>query len=162
MALIGLLSDSHGEWLRTRKAVQLLRDRGCERLIHLGDVETNEVLDELAGTNITLVFGNCDSVTRLFKYAIAMGIEVQHPAGVIQIDNVSIAFLHGDDTNQFYKFVEDPSIDVVVYGHLHETRDEMVNNTRCINPGALHRASRYTVAIFDSLNRTVEFLEVNE
>lgn len=161
MALIGLLSDSHGEWLRTRKAVQLLRDRGCERLIHLGDVETSEVLDELVGVNITLVFGNCDSVTRLFNHAIAMGIEVQHPAGVIQIDNVSIAFLHGDDTNQFYKFVEDPSIDVVVYGHLHETRDEMVNNTRCINPGALHRASRYTVAIFDSLNRTVEFLEVN-
>ncbi len=160
MALIGLISDSHGEWSRTREAVKLLEERGCETLIHLGDVETNEVLDELAGHNVTMVFGNCDFVTRLLGHAIELGIDVQHPAGTITVDGKCIAFLHGDDSSQFHAFVNDPSINVIAYGHLHETRDEVLNNTRCINPGALHRASRYTVAVFDCESDTLEFLEV--
>jgi len=161
MALIGLISDSHGEWLRTREAVKLLNDRGCDRLIHLGDVETNEVLDELADHNVMMVFGNCDFVTRLLGHALELGIDVQHPAGTITVDGKCIAFLHGHDGNQFQEFVNDPSVDVVVYGHLHEIRDDMVNNTRCINPGALHRASRYTVAVLDCGKDTLEFLEVD-
>lgn len=161
MALIGLISDSHGEWLRTREAIKLLKDRGCDTLIHLGDVETNEVLDELAGHNVTMVFGNCDFVTRLLGHALELGIDVQHPAGTITVDGKCIAFLHGHDGNQFQEYVNDPSVDVVVYGHLHETRDDMVNNTRCINPGALHRASRYTVAVLDCGKDTLEFLELD-
>jgi putative phosphoesterase len=162
MALIGIISDSHGEWMRTREAVALLKDRGCETLIHLGDVETNEVLDELAGNNVTMVFGNCDSVTRLLGYALSLGIDVQHPAGTMVVDGKCLAFLHGHDENQFHDFVADPSVDIVIYGHLHETRDDMVNNTRCINPGALHRAARYTVAVFDCEKDALEFLELEQ
>jgi putative phosphoesterase len=161
MALIGLISDSHGEWLRTREAVKLLRSRGCEKMIHLGDVETYEVLDELAGNNVTMVFGNCDSVTRLYGHALKLDIDVQHPSGTITEDGKCIGFLHGHDSTQFHRFINDPLVDIVVYGHLHETRDEMVNKTRCINPGALHRAVRYTVAILDCGRGTVEFLELD-
>ena len=74
MAMIGFISDSHGEWLRTRSAIQLLVNRECNIIIHLGDVETFEVLDELAGHNVTLVFGNCDYVSRLIEYAVTIGI----------------------------------------------------------------------------------------
>ena len=161
MALIGLISDSHGEWVRTREAMKLLRDRGCERILHLGDVETYEVLDELAGNNVTMVFGNCDSVTRLLGHALALDIDVQHPAGTITEEGKCFGFLHGHDSAQFHRFIDDPKVDIVVYGHLHETRDEMVNTTRCINPGALHRATRYTVAVLDCGRDTLEFLELD-
>jgi putative phosphoesterase len=161
MALIGLISDSHGEWMRTRQAMKLLRDRGCEKIIYLGDVGTNEVLEELAGNNVTMVFGNCDYVTRLLGHALELGIDVQHPAGTITEDGKCIGFLHGHDSAQFHSFINDPIVDIVVYGHLHETRDEMVNKTRCINPGALHRAARYTVAILDCGTDTLEFLELD-
>jgi putative phosphoesterase len=160
MALIGFISDSHGEWLRTRNAVKLLCDRGCTTLIHLGDVETHEVLDELAGHNVTLVFGNCDSVVRLSDYAVDLGIDVQHPSGTITSDGMCIAFLHGHDEAQYHRFLDDKRVDVVAHGHSHETRDEMINNTRCINPGALHRAARYTVAVLDTEKDVLEFLEL--
>ena len=161
MALIGLISDSHGEWLRTREAVKLLTQSGCERLIHLGDVETREVLDELAGHRVTLVFGNCDFVSSLHEYALGVGVDVQHPAGTIDIGGVTIGFLHGHDERQYHQFLDDEQVDIVVHGHSHEIRDEMVNKTRCINPGALHRAVRYTVAVLDTANNTVEFLELD-
>ena len=161
MAMIGFISDSHGEWLRTRSAIQLLEKRECNIIIHLGDVETFEVLDELAGHNVTLVFGNCDYVSRLIEYAVTIGIEVQDPAGTMTVDGMTIAYLHGHDFSQYQKFIEDDQIDIIAHGHSHEIRDEVVENTRCINPGALHRAPRYTVALLNTKTDTLEFLEVD-
>ena len=142
MAIIGFISDSHGEWLRTRLGMQLFQNRNCERIIHLGDVETFEVLDELAGHNVTLVFGNCDYVSRLYDYAVNIGIDVQDPAGTLTVDGITIGFLHGHDLSQYQNFLESDDVNIIAHGHSHEIRDEMVENTRCINPGALHRAPR--------------------
>ena len=161
MAMIGFISDSHGEWLRTRSAIQLLEKRECNIIIHLGDVETFEVLDELAGHNVILVFGNCDYVSRLIEYAVTIGIEVQDPAGTMTVDGMTIAYLHGHDFSQYQKFIEDDQIDIIAHGHSHEIRDEVVENTRCINPGALHRAPRYTVAVLNTKTDTLDFLEVD-
>lgn len=160
MALIGLLSDSHGEWLRTREAMRVLQQRGCARIIHLGDVGTHEVLDELAGHHVTMVFGNCDSVLRLRKYAVDLGLDVQHPSGTITSDGKCIAFLHGDDERQYRCYLDDQAVDIVIHGHSHEMRDEVIKKTRCINPGALHRAARYTVAVLDTEKDVLEFLEL--
>ena len=161
MAIIGLISDSHGEWLRTREAIQLLKSKECECILHMGDIETHEVLDELACNNVSMVFGNCDFVTRLQDYAISLGLDVQHPAGTIEVGGKRIAFLHGDDASQYHCFLQDDGIDVVVHGHTHEKRDEMVNNTRCINPGALHRALVYTVAVLDTSSDSLSFYELD-
>ncbi|HIA72082.1 MAG TPA: YfcE family phosphodiesterase, partial [Phycisphaerales bacterium] len=59
------------------------------------------------------------------------------------------------------RFLDDPSIDVIVHGHTHEKRDEMVNNTRCINPGALHHAPVYTVAVLDTSSDSLTFHELD-
>jgi len=160
MALIGLVSDSHGEWQRTRDAMLLLRAKKCERILHMGDIETHEVLDELAGNNVSLVFGNCDFVSRLDDYAKSIGLDVHHPAGIVDIDGMRFGFLHGDDFSQYQAFIDDDSINVVVHGHTHEKRDEMVNNTRCINPGALHRAPVYTVAVLETHSGALTFYEL--
>ena len=162
MAMIGFISDSHGEWLRTRSAIQLLKSHDCTTIIHLGDVETHDVLDELAGNNVSLVFGNCDYVARLLDYALSLEIDVQDPAGTVTIDGLTIAFLHGHDESQYATFMKDDAIDIIAHGHSHEIRDEIVENTRCINPGALHRAPRYTVCVLDTATQTLEFLEVDD
>ena len=161
MALIGLISDSHGEWLRTREAMKLFGRNKCDRILHMGDIETHEVLDELAGDNVSMVFGNCDFVSHLHEYAVSLGLDVLHPAGVVEVDEKRIAFLHGDDIAKYHEFLSDGNIDIVVHGHSHEKRDEIVNNTRCINPGALHRASVYTVAVFDTLSEVLTFYELD-
>ena len=161
MALVGLISDSHGEWLRTQEAISLLRNQGCDCILHMGDIETHEVLDVLAGNNVSLVFGNCDFVSSLDSYAISLGLDVQHPAGTVEVEGKRIAFLHGHEEKKYLKFLEDPSIDVIVHGHTHEKRDEVVKNTRCINPGALHRAQVYTVAVLDTLSDSLTFYELN-
>ncbi len=157
--LIGIISDSHGEVVRTRNAMQQLVAHGCIKFIHLGDVEIVEVLDELIGFDVSLVFGNCDWGVRLHEYAVNVGIDVRDGADVISVDGKRIAFLHGHDEKRYQTFLDD-GMDYLLHGHTHEKRDEMVNKTRCINPGALHRAAVYTVAVLDPSADTLVFLEV--
>jgi len=161
MALIGFLSDSHGEWLRTRESIRYFVTQKCDHIIHLGDIETHEVLDELAGHNVSLVFGNCDSVSRLLDYAVTLELDVQDPSGTLTVDGVTIGFLHGHDMAQYRKFLDDDTIDIIAHGHSHEIRDEVVENTSCIHPSALHRAPRYTVAVLDTSNAALTCHEVD-
>ena len=162
MALLGILSDSHGEQLRTRVALQLLQSLGCEMMIHLGDVETCEVIDECAGLPVKLLFGNCDVVHRLHNYAEMLDVEVVHPFYEFKRCEIRFSCLHGDDFQLYESMLENEEVDVIFHGHSHQTRDEMVKNTRCINPGALHRAKSYTVATFETKSQTVAFYEVTD
>ncbi|MFM1824029.1 MAG: hypothetical protein RI967_2295, partial [Planctomycetota bacterium] len=71
--LLGILSDTHGRTSTARAAIDLLLARGATRLIHLGDVGSDAVLDLLAGVPATVCFGNCDDERPLGRYAEAIG-----------------------------------------------------------------------------------------
>jgi len=101
---IGLLSDSHGRAVTTRKGVCVLLDQGAELLIHLGDVGTVEVIDALAvnapGSDrqieAHLVFGNTDwDAPALADYAQDLGITVDHPVGRLTLPDGELVFCHG-------------------------------------------------------------------
>jgi uncharacterized protein len=157
--LIGVLSDSHGRAEVTRQAVHVLRQAGAETLLHLGDVETEAVIDELVGHNARLVFGNCDEERRLARYAQIMGISVDHPIGMIEAAGRQIAFTHGHLPHLMTQAMAN-GVDYLFHGHTHEVRDERVRGVRIINPGALHRARRYTAALLDPAADRLEIVEI--
>lgn len=158
--LIGVLSDSHARHERTLTAARMLTEHGAELLIHLGDFETEAVLDALAGYPVRLVFGNCDYDLRsLSRYAERLDLTVDHPMGEIEIDGKRIAFTHGDRPNLLADAL-DRGVDYLLHGHTHAQTDEQADGTRIINPGALFRASRYTVALLNPGADSVEFLEL--
>jgi putative phosphoesterase len=149
VTLIGVLSDSHGQVERTRAAVRSLIDGGAAMLVHLGDIETDDVIDELAGHEVAIVFGNCDDdISSLTRYAERLNISVRHPMGELTIDGKRIAFTHGH-LLECVKQALAQQADYLLLGHTHEVRDERIGRTRVINPGALHRAARYTAALLD-------------
>lgn len=156
---IGVVSDSHGRAARTGAAIALLREGGAEMILHLGDFETRAVIDELVGHPVRLVFGNCDDERDLGAYAAAMGLAVDHPAGVVEIDGKRIGFTHGHLESAMVELF-DQGVDYLLHGHTHRLRDEMSGPTRVINPGALHRASRYTVALLDPEADELEVLTI--
>ncbi len=155
---IGILSDSHGRVEPTRSAVRTLLDRGCSVLIHLGDLGSDAVIDELVGHNARIVLGNCDE-SGLGRYAELVGVVNDHPAGRIEINGRKIAFTHGH-VEQAMQSAMDDGVDYLLHGHTHELRDERVGDTRVINPGALHRAARYTAAVLEPANDRLEIVEL--
>jgi len=156
--LLGILSDSHGRADTTRLAVKLLRDRGAELLLHLGDIGSEQVIDELVGHPARIVFGNCDWNDReLGCYAEIVGITNDHPIGRLTIDAKSVAFTHGHLIEPMEQAMLD-GVDYLLHGHTHELRDERIGHTRVINPGALFRAARYTAALLDPHADRLEIL----
>jgi len=167
---LGLLSDSHGRSETTRRAASLLVAAGADALIHLGDVGSVQVLEALvAGREPTgrprppvgLVWGNVDlSPARLEGRCRDLGITVHRGLGRIEAGGKSALFLHGHEKDVFGSALSEAP-DYLFHGHTHQTRNDLVNRTRVINPGALFRAAKYTVAIVDLQSDRVEFIEVS-
>ena len=157
---LGILSDSHGRHERTNKAVQLLLANGANELAHCGDIETEQVIDQLAGIQTHLVFGNCDLDWRvLSRYALGVGVLVQHPLARFECGGRAFAMTHGHDSDCVAAALKE-GVDYVLHGHTHVCRDERHGATRIINPGALHRASEFTVALLDTGTDQLQFLVV--
>lgn len=157
---IGVLSDSHGRVEMTARAVSLLRDAGAERLIHLGDVETERVLEELLALPTHIVFGNCDwDIAGLTRYAQSLGLTVAHPSGQMEVAGRRIAFTHGHLESRMHAALAE-GVEYLLHGHTHELRDERIGDTRVINPGALFRARRYTAAVLDVATDTLHIIDV--
>ena len=135
-------------------------DHGCELLIHLGDVENHLVLDQLAGLPARVVFGNCDDERDLSAYARAIELQVDHPAAVLQVaGDRRLGYTHGHDSTALRSMI-DKKPDFIAHGHSHAVRDESIDGIRYINPGALHRATRYTVGLLRPRTDVYEVLEV--
>ena len=168
MTTLGLLSDTHGRAGIARDAVELLLDHGADMLIHLGDVGSAEVIDCLAATHESthqqveahLVFGNCDwEAQALTRYAQDLGVIVHDPAGEMTIDGKRLMFTHGH-INRVMDHAIESSADYLLHGHTHLQSDTVIGSTRVINPGALFRASRHTVALLTPANGKCQVLEV--
>lgn len=178
MPKIGLLSDSHGRAGTTRRAVELLLREGAEVLIHLGDVGTVEVIDALCverpdtGEQIEahLVFGNTDwDLGPLTEYAGDLDVAVDHPVGRMRLGDFTeagstsganeLVFCHGHETAPMRQAFAD-GVRYLCHGHTHVRADERHGRTRVINPGALFRASVYSVALLDTASDRLDFVEI--
>jgi len=158
---IGLISDSHGDAKRTGAAVQCLCEAGIDVLVHLGDIGTIGVIDAMAVADpvrggmleIHMVFGNTDwDLHTLGRYAADLGMTVSHPVGTLpprHSHDRPLVFCHGHDPVAMSQAVQQ-NVRYLCHGHTHEPRDEFSGHTRVINPGALHRARRYTAALLDT------------
>lgn len=165
---IGLLSDSHGRAITTRRAVETLTGAGVDLLIHLGDIGTVEVIDELIvkpdgrdqPVPTHLVFGNTDWDARaLGEYAADLGIAVDHPVGRLTLDRGELVFCHGHQQRVMDEALVSQAR-YLCHGHTHQASDTQHGCTRVINPGALCRAHRYTVAVLDTDRDNLTFLTV--
>lgn len=158
--VVGLISDTHSRWERAKRALAMLQAKGATLFIHCGDVEDELVLDQLAGLDSHLVWGNCDwNAPQLEGYARALGIRVHGQDGELLVDGKRVAFTHGHEPALMRAPVASGA-DYLIHGHTHELRDERRASTRIINPGALHRAPRYTVALLTPATDTLEVITV--
>jgi uncharacterized protein len=159
--LLGILSDTHDEVARTRLAVQMLRDAGAEALVHCGDLSSRPIVEALAVLPAWFAFGNHDSdlVPLLKQSAVELGPVCLGWGGVFELSCRRIGVVHGHMSTDVRKvFAEEPEF--MFSGHSHFPIDVMAGSVRRINPGALHRADKFTVAILDLASGKLQILRV--
>ena len=157
---IGILSDTHDKADRTARAVAAMVRAGAEALVHCGDVTGPAVVRKCAGLPTYFVYGNNDYDQDALGRAInAIGGVILGRGGWVDLGGRRIAVTHGDLSGEIRR-VLGSNPDYFLSGHSHLPADERRGAVRWINPGALHRASRWTVAVLDLDTDHLEFLDV--
>lgn len=157
---IGILSDTHDQVRRTAGAVRLLADAGAEALIHCGDLTGPDIVYECALLPSYYVFGNNDFDEDELRRAMAItGATCLDRAGTVMFGGRTFAVTHGDQTREIRRLTA-AAPDYFLFGHTHLRTDNRIGSTRYINPGALHRASSWTVALLNVADDDLRFLDV--
>ena len=158
---LGILSDTHDKLARTRLAVAALRDAGAGALIHCGDLTGPPIVEALAVLPSWFVFGNhdADDVPQLRRAAAACGPVCLGWGGVVTLAGRRVGVAHGHMTTDLRRVLDDAP-DILLTGHSHNPSDGVAGNVRRINPGALHRADDFTVAVLDLASGEVQWIQV--
>ena len=161
--LIGILSDTHDHLERCRRGVEVLKTAGADVLVHCGDLTCAEIVDECAVLPFYFVYGNhdADNVPELQQATHEYGVTCLEWGGEFSKNGKRIAVVHGHMTMDLKPLLE-AEPDYLPSGHSHIARDWREGGTRRINPGALYRASRLTVAMLDVERDVVEFFRSGE
>ncbi len=160
--LIGILSDTHDQLERTNAAVRKLKAEGAEVLFHCGDLTQPEMAVTCAVLPCYFIFGNNDvSQVAEIRAAIAnvsSGVCLEW-SGEVELSGKRIGVAHGHNLKDIRRLVA-AAPDYLFSGHTHVAADWREGPTRRINPGAVHRASSFTVAMLDLDHDQLRFLEV--
>ena len=119
---IGVISDTHG--LLRQEAIDALR--GCDRIIHAGDVGTPDILEQLRWlAPVVAVRGNIDEDGWAMSLPRSKAVELDgHTIYVLHI-LADLDLLPAPD-----------GISAVVYGHSHKPSIEDRDSVLYLNPGS--------------------------
>lgn len=158
--LIGIISDTHDRLARTAQAVKLLNEAQVETIIHCGDICEPDILALFAGTPTYGVLGNNDNDVELSSASKTMDhFRYLQLGTVIELAGKRIGVTHGHLHRVLTELIRQKP-DYLLSGHTHCASNEMHQGIHCINPGALHRASEYSVATLNLITDELRFLPV--
>jgi uncharacterized protein len=145
---IGVISDTHGEVHSTNNALRVLDSLDVSLILHCGDVGL-DVVPLFRGRPTRFVPGNTDD-SDLLRRAMA---DPQHalddPLGSLEIEGCHIAFLHGDDVKLLHHTIHSGNFDLVCHGHTHAFLSRRERKTLSLNPGAIARTQRPSLAVVE-------------
>lgn len=122
---LGLLSDTHGHLERTEAALEHLRFREVDMLVHAGDIGSPKILEMMDDLRIPQqrIFGNND--VPLIPYTQSHGIE--HEPHFFEIEEINFRLTHYPDW--------ETNADILIFGHTHQFYLERHENALFCNPG---------------------------
>ena len=158
---IGIISDTHDQVERTTAAIALLQAQGVEFILHCGDITEPMMIPLFTEVPTHFVWGNCDyQRIGMAEQMRAIGSELHEPFGEMNIEGIDLAWIHGDDKRLYAGLVHGDGYDFIFHGHTHVAGESKVGRTRIINPGAMTRAERKTVAVLELPRGELQWLRV--
>jgi hypothetical protein len=161
---LGILSDTHDNKRNLRTALDVYRQQGIVSVIHLGDMTSPATVQLFKNFEVVYLTGNMDrDPVGLRKTILNL-----HPDNQIvdmftgDYQGVSIAAVHGHVDPPVEELARTGQYRFVLCGHTHRRRDEMIAETRIINPGALGGVEwqSRSYCILDLETQAIEFREL--
>jgi len=133
---IGLTGDTHNNSKNINTICEIFNDEKVDLVIHTGDISLPKSLDLFKSLNCKLigVFGNNDQgdLEDLLKVCDLNGFDFQNGYRKLEFKGRSIFIIHDpkDIKDEFYG-----NGNIIVHGHTHRFRDEIIQGTFFFNPG---------------------------
>lgn len=162
---LGILSDTHNHTQNLARALSIFRSRAVTTLIHCGDMTSPKTAVLLKNVHVIAVTGNMDMNTGRLEQTLKQ-LNPQNSLSATftgEIEGVAIAATHSHRGN-VPDLVANGRFSYIFHGHTHRRRDEQVNDTRIINPGALGgtRHELRSICIVNLATDAVEFISIPE
>jgi len=166
--MIGVISDTHDNLKAVDKVLKILKERGVNTAIHLGDFISPFTLRKFESFRLYGIFGNNDGEKLLLK-SIADEFEfvLEEAPLEIEIEKKNFLLLHGygsvERTKKLVRsFAKSGDYNFILYGHTHRVHREKIGETLILNPGEAcgYLSGKRTIAILDPLKGKIEIIEV--
>ena len=135
--LVGVVSDTHNNIKNIKNIIDIFNNEKVDIVIHTGDITQSKTLRLFSNLSCPMigVFGNNDRSEKGLEEACKdLNFDFKDPPFSISLKNKKIVIFHEPDPiNDFIK--EHRDIDIVLHGHTHRYREEILENTIYFNPG---------------------------
>jgi len=155
---LAIMSDSHENWTNLTKAIGIAHQENCEQLFFAGDLISPpglKVLEQFNG-KVHFVWGNNEgekvNLTRMFDKSEKSTLY----GDICELEIMGVKIF----MNHYPKIAEiaanSGDYDLVIHGHTHTYREEILGKTRLINPGEIQGflSGQATFIIYDTSTKT--------
>ncbi len=135
--LVGVVSDTHNNLKNIDQIISLFNKEEVDLVIHTGDITNTVALERFAKLNCEFigVYGNNDRCELgLEEVAKKNKFIIKEPPLLCHIGNKKIVIFHEPDSIGEY-IQENLDVDIIVHGHTHRFRHEIIDGTILFNPG---------------------------
>lgn len=158
---IGIISDSHDRIENTTKALELIKEKGSNVVIHCGDFCAPFMMNELAKFDgeMHCIFGNIDDRFTTPNRSKDLGINFHGDLAELEFDGKKIAVNHYPNIAKALALTD--KYDAVFYGHNHVADKKKLGNTLLLNPGELMGwKGKVSLAIYDTETNDAEIINI--
>ena len=133
---IGVTGDTHNNLKNIEKICSIFNSLDVSLVIHTGDITLPKSLEIFHNLSCPLVgvFGNNDQGDKesLINVSNKYGFDIQEGPKILELADKKIFIVHDPLEIKEYFFDE---ADIILHGHTHRYRNEIINKTHIFNPG---------------------------
>lgn len=158
---IGIISDSHDNFPKIKRAVEVFNEREVDLVIHAGDIISPFCAEEFLKLKCEFIsiFGNNDGDKVALKQILQY--RINEPPYFVKVHGLRILVIH--NAEEILKVIElSDDYDFLIYGHSHKTDVHMAGKTLVVNPGEAcgYLTGKSTIGILDVDLKEVEIIEI--
>lgn len=133
------MSDSHDNWPKLEKAIELANKENCEHLFFAGDLISPTGIPVLAKFNgqVHIVWGNNEGEKMGFINKVSQNENIKLYGDIceIELQGRKIFMNHYPRISELA--AKSGEFDLCIFGHTHDLTDNVINGCRLINPGSV-------------------------
>tara|TARA_A100001015_G_scaffold36996_1_gene40745 strand:- start:347 stop:835 length:489 start_codon:yes stop_codon:yes gene_type:complete len=133
---IGVTGDTHNNLKNIKEICRIFNSLNVQLVVHTGDITLPKSLEafKILHCPLEVVFGNNDQGDKesLINVSNKFGFNIDEGPKILKLDGRKIYVVH--DPLEIKDFFFDEA-DIILHGHTHRFRDELINQTHIFNPG---------------------------